>query len=473
MLLNNVMASCFDLWRRPSTQVLLVGCVLFTQPGMFDAITGIGAGGQKASLSWLTNQALATLYGCFAVSGFIGGSVVNTIGAKITFFLGTIGYTLYIGSLWSLDRTGNTGFVVAGGALCGLSAGLLWSVHGMVIMSYPEEKDKAKGFAFTWSLLSIGASIGGLISLLQNLHKADTSGVSTGTYVAFIIIMIVGCFMSLLLLNPQDVRRSDGTALEEFESTSLKRELIDTIKLFRNWKLVALFPAFFSSNFFYSYQFGINAFYFSLRTRALNSMVYWLTQIISTFGLGLILDNGKLRRRTRGLIGLAITCVFVVATWIGGAVFQTQFTNDSPLPNVDFSSPKFGGPFVLYFMYGIADAMWQSWCYWIMGTLSNESYELARCAGFYKAAQSAGSAISFGLSSLDIAFDRQLGANFGMMLFSIPFMVIVALKVNQTSDGKEDEIVVAGNFQEEIKSIDLPYSKKDNNVITIDKYSNA
>lgn len=122
---------------------------------MFDAITAIGAGGQKASLAWLTNQALAALYGCFAVVGFMGGSIVNTLGAKLTFFLGTIGYTLYIGSLWSLDKTGNTGFVVAGGALCGISAGMLWSVHGMVIMSYAEEKDKAKAFALTWSMLSI------------------------------------------------------------------------------------------------------------------------------------------------------------------------------------------------------------------------------------------------------------------------------------------------------------------------------
>lgn len=452
----------FEFWKRPLTQVILVGCVLFTQPGMFDAITGIGAGGQKASLSWLTNQALATLYGCFAVSGFVGGSIVNVLGAKITFFLGTIGYTLYIGSLWSLDRTGNTGFVVAGGALCGLSAGLLWSVHGMVIMSYPLEKDKAKGFALTWSLLSIGASIGGLISLLKNLNTADTSGVSTGTYLAFIIIMLVGCCISLLLLNPQDVRRSDGSALEQFERTNLKQEFIDTIKLFTDWKLLALFPAFFASNFFYSYQFEINAFYFSLRTRALNSMIYWLTQVVGTFGLGLILDNSKLKRRTRGLIGLAITCLLVIGTWIGGAVFQTTFTHDTPSPNVDFKSKNFGGPFVLYFMYGISDAMWQGWCYWIMGTLSNESYKLARCAGYYKAVQSAGSAISFGISSLRIPFNRQFGANFGMMLFSMPLMILVAMKVTQTTYGEEEEVFVPlenQSFHESENHLDIEKPK--------------
>lgn len=233
-----------EIWRRPISQVILVGCVLFTQPGMFDAITAIGAGGQKATLSWLTNQALATLYGCFAVVGFMGGSFVNTLGTRITFFLGTIGYTLYIGSLWCLDETGNTGFVVAGGALCGISAGLLWSVHGMVIMSYPEEKDKAKCFALTWSLLSVGATLGGLISLLQNAQHADTSGVATGTYVAFMCIMLVGLLISLLLLNPKDIRRSDGSKLENFKQTSFKREIVDTCKLaFRGFTFGDVVPS--------------------------------------------------------------------------------------------------------------------------------------------------------------------------------------------------------------------------------------
>lgn len=455
------MKPLMDIWRRPMTQVVLVGCVLFTQPGMFDALTGMGAGGQKASMAYLTNQALASLYGCFAVVGFMGGSIVNTLGAKITFFLGTIGYTLYIGSLWSLERTGNTGFVVAGGALCGISAGLLWAVHGMVIMSYAEEKDKSKAFAFTWSLLSIGATIGGLISLLQNLDKHEASGVSTATYIVLLIIMIVGCGISLLLLNPPSVRRSNGSRLENFKQTSFKREVIDTFKLFLDWKIVMLFPAFFASNFFYSYQFGINAFYYSLRTRSLNSMVYWLTQIIGTFGLSLILDNQKFKRKPRGLVGLAITCVFVIATWAGGAVFQQQFTRSTTPPGVDWTDPQFGGPFVLYFMYGVSDAMWQSWCYWIMGSLSNESYRLARYAGFYKGVQSAGSAVSFGIDSLQVPFIRELGANFAMMLFSMPFMFYVASKVTDTNYTREEEVIPPDYVKEEIEQSalsDLPES---------------
>ncbi|KAA8911966.1 hypothetical protein TRICI_003652 [Trichomonascus ciferrii] len=435
------------IWRLPTTQAVIVGLVLFCQPGMFDSISGVGAGGQEATSVFLTDTSNAVLYACFAVFGFLGGSIVNNIGVRNTFFLGTLGYTIYIGSLWNLDRNGNEAFVIAGGALCGISGGLLWTVHGMVTMSYAEEEDKAKFFALTWSLLSIGATLGGLIPLLQNMHHADTSGVNTDTYVGFLIVMLVGVVLSLTLCDAKQVRRKDGRSLEDFRQTDFKTELMGVLKLVTDKKIMMLLPAFFASNFFYSYQFGINAFYFSLRTRSLNSLVYWLTQVLGTTFIGFVLDNRRIGRRKRGLIGLAIVSIFVLATWSGGAVFQTTFTRESTPPNVDWSDPGFGGPFTLYFMYGMADAMWQSWCYWIMGAITNESYRLARYAGFYKGVQSAGCAISFGIDAAGVPFMNELGANFGMMAFSIPLMVYVACQIVETNYGREPEVIIPAHVE--------------------------
>ncbi|ANB14733.1 membrane transporter (predicted) [Sugiyamaella lignohabitans] len=408
---------------------------------MFDALSGLGAGGQRAASVSLTDEANAALYACFAVVGFFGGSIVNTLGPRYTFFLGTLGYTIYIGSLWSLDRNGNRGFVVAGGVLCGISAGLLWSVHGMITMAYPEEKDKAKGFAITWSLLSIGATLGGLIPLLQNLHRPDDSGVNTGTYLGFLIVMLVGVCVSLTLCDPKAVRRKSGLPLEDFKQTDFRTEIIGVFKLVTDKKIMMLLPAFFASNFFYSYQFGMNAFYFSLRTRSLNSLIYWLTQVIGTFFIGAVLDNHRMGRRKRGLLGLAIVSIFVLGTWAGGVAFQVTFTRKTdPPPNVDWTSSKFGGPFVLYFMYGMSDAMWQSWCYWIMGSLTNETFRLARYAGFYKGIQSAGSAISFGIDAAGTPFMNEVVANFILMGCSIPLMAYVACQTVETNYGLESEI---------------------------------
>ena len=49
---------------------------------------------------------------------------------------------------------------------------------------------------------------------------------------------------------------------------------------------------------------------------------------------------------------------------IGGAVFQSTFTRADPSPLKDWTDSGWAGPFVLYIMYGMADAAFQCYCYW-------------------------------------------------------------------------------------------------------------
>ena len=58
-------------------------------------------------------------------------------------------------------------------------------------MSYPLESERAITFAMQWSLLNIGAALGGLITLIQTLKSGNSEAVGTGTYVAFIVIVLV------------------------------------------------------------------------------------------------------------------------------------------------------------------------------------------------------------------------------------------------------------------------------------------
>jgi hypothetical protein len=145
-----------------------------------------------------------------------------------------------------------------------------------------------------------------------------------------------------------------------------KDELTSIFKLVTDWRIMLLTPAFLASNWFYAYQFALNAAYFSLRSRALNSMMYWLFQMFGSFAISGVLDYKGWERRTRGLVGLSyvvssvikarrmgmadgrIVFVFVIGTWIGGAIFQTTFTRaDAPLL-VDWVDSRWGGPFALY-----------------------------------------------------------------------------------------------------------------------------
>lgn len=76
--------------------------------------------------------------------------------SPLTLQLGSIGYVIYSGSLWSYDRNANEPFVIAAGAILGACAGLLWTAQGCLMMSYPEEKDKGKYVSIFWGIFNVG-----------------------------------------------------------------------------------------------------------------------------------------------------------------------------------------------------------------------------------------------------------------------------------------------------------------------------
>lgn len=100
------------IYYHTATQVCLVGFVCFMCPGMFNALTGLGAGGQVDATS--SANANAALYATFAFFAFFSGSVArsasclrlsdlpssvhNVLGPRLCLLLGTWGYSLYIAS---------------------------------------------------------------------------------------------------------------------------------------------------------------------------------------------------------------------------------------------------------------------------------------------------------------------------------------------------------------------------------------
>ena len=74
-------------------------------------------------------------------------------------------------------------FLIFAGAILGITAALLWSAQGSIMMSYPLEKDKGKAFAVFWAIFQFGSFIGSLIALAINIQSGGLSAVSTSTYI--------------------------------------------------------------------------------------------------------------------------------------------------------------------------------------------------------------------------------------------------------------------------------------------------
>jgi len=117
--------------------------ILFCLPGIYTALTGLGAGGGQSSSADVANKTNAILYGLFALVGLFGGTILNILGPRLSLMIGSVGYPLYVGGLWYYDRSGNSWFPLFSGAVLGCTSGCLWTAAAYVQFTYAEEKHKA------------------------------------------------------------------------------------------------------------------------------------------------------------------------------------------------------------------------------------------------------------------------------------------------------------------------------------------
>jgi hypothetical protein len=88
--------------------------------------------------------------------------------------------------------------------------------------------------------------------------------------------------------------------------------------------------------------------YFSVRARALSSLVSPFFCIIGCFGLGFILDMKKLNQRRRAQIGLIVVVVLNLGVYIWSIVMQVRFNNNSP-GKIDWDDSLYARSFLPYF----------------------------------------------------------------------------------------------------------------------------
>ncbi|KAK3816728.1 MAG: major facilitator superfamily domain-containing protein [Linnemannia elongata] len=371
-------------WNSPLAQVIAVGFICFCCPGMFNALNSLGGGGQVDSK--VTQNANVALYTCFAIFGLLAGAIHNKLGPKWTIFLGCATYVLYAGSLLCYNHTKNGAFTIAAGGILGVGAGLLWTAQGAIMMAYPREQDKGKFIGYFWAIFNAGAVLGSVIAFAINYNVVVAQSLGDSTYIVFISLMAIGL-------------------------PTWTGEVVAVMKLFLDWRMIVLIPMFLSSNWFYSYQFStVNGDYFSTRTKSLNNIFYWFAQIGGSWSFARVLD------------------------------YQGSFTLSSPKGNHDYTEgASYVGPLFLYMFYGLNDAAWQTYCYWLMGALSNDVTILSRYAGFYKCIQSSGAAIAWRINVVKTPFMTELIICFALLVASLPGALFLTMRIKDHSDEPTSE----------------------------------
>ncbi|OAD78679.1 hypothetical protein PHYBLDRAFT_18519 [Phycomyces blakesleeanus NRRL 1555(-)] len=438
----------------PHFQIFLVGFICFCCPGMFNALNGIGGGGRSSTDA--ANNANTALSVTFTVCSLIGAPAYNIFGNRII-IPAALAYVLYVGSYLSTSDE----FTIATGAILGIGAGFLWTAQAGIMMSYPAEEDKGKAFSMFWMIFNLGATLGAAIPLGNDWSNAKGT-VNNSTYIAFMVVMAFGASMAIALLPASKVIRKDGTAVSSHKFSNWRREAIEVFKLFKDWRMLILIPLFAGSNWFYTYQFQVynGGGYFNLRARGLNNLLYWLFQIIGGGFFGWLLDQGFLGdRRRRAYIGNTIVFVVLVALWTGCIFIQRRFDRDSVhapgFQEMDVYDSGYAGMAIEYAFFGLADAIYQGFIYWLLGTMTNDSERCARYGGFYKTIQNAANAIASQVDATKTPYDVELYVVFalngvGLLLSYVVCATVTTVTVEEIdnlADGHNAEVSVGGKIQ--------------------------
>lgn len=228
----------------------------------------------------------------------------------------------------------------------------------------------------------------------QNINVTSNSTVSDGTYVGFIVLTFVGGLLAWFLVDAKSVVRDDGSRVIVMKHPTAVSEIVGVWQTLVNdpW-IILLWPMFFASNWFYTYQFNdVNLAQFNTRTRALNNVLYWSAQIVGAIIFGTFLDTKYLRRTTRAKAGWAALFVITMVIWVrstswvqntadpsqgGGYDFQKGYTreqvSDPNYVKMDWTTPGYVGPMFLYIFYGLYDAAWQTTIYWYGPDVTSEA----------------------------------------------------------------------------------------------------
>nr|GLL31722.1 UNC93-like protein 1 [Ipomoea trifida] len=317
----------------------------------------MSGGGQVDTTA--VNNANTTLYTAFAVFGILGGGIYNILGPRTTLLAGCSTYVLYAGSFLYYNHHKHQAFAVVVGALLGVGAGLLWAAQGVIMTSYPPHNQKGIYISLFWSIFSLGGITGGFIPFFSNFRRNDAVSVNDGTYIGFMVFMSAGTLLSLAILHPSRITRDDSSECTNIRFSSVAVESREILRLFFKWEMILLLPASWASNFFYTYQFNnVNGVLFNLRMRGLNTVFYFVAQMMGLVFIGFVMDSSFKRRRTRGLVGIATVAAVGTAIWGGGLAKQLDYSQEHPHEHrLDFKDGvEFAGQFVLYFGYGLLDS---------------------------------------------------------------------------------------------------------------------
>ncbi|KAL6354956.1 hypothetical protein LRP88_12314 [Fusarium phalaenopsidis] len=400
--------SRFTRWyRSPLFNVIIVGLISFTQPGIWNALNNTGAGGQQEP--YLVNGANSLTFGIMVFGCSLFGILANKIGLKWVLIIGTLGYAPYSAALYTNNRYG-----------------VEWTVETGIWLGLRE----------------LGQLIGSSIQLSLNVKSGKRGRVGYTTYLVLIALQCLGLPLAFLISPPEKVIRSDGSRLPH---TKTKKSVKDQAKkwaaLLRRKQFYLLIPILVGFNWNSTYLGIYLVNYFSVRSRTLASLTSGIAATAANIFWGWFFDLKAISRPRLARITWVFLAVFMTALFGWQFAMELEYRGANPPVTLDWDLPGFGRGFAVQVLF--MNESHYMFVYWILGTFFDDVETLTLAVGLVRSFESLGSCLAFGVGAAKVAPLTNLIVAFVMFCISLPstsFAVfLVPERPSENALGKDDD----------------------------------
>lgn len=234
-------------------------------------------------------------------------------------------------------------------------------------------------------------------SLSKNHKEGQEGGVTPSTYIVFVIIEALAFPFAFLIVHLHDVVRSDGTRPLVSPTLPFKQELRQIKKTFAS-SLILLSAFWALWSFFYSGSWSTYlAINFSVRARALSSLISPFLCILGCFALGFLLDAKQLSQRSRAQLGLLVVVVLNIGVYIWSIVMESSLRRNRG--TIDWDDGLYARSFLPYFFVQTTGPLSQSYMYWLLSSFATDAQSNVRNGAAFRCIEAIGQAISYGMNT--------------------------------------------------------------------------
>ncbi|OBT81517.1 hypothetical protein VE02_09755 [Pseudogymnoascus sp. 03VT05] len=378
-------------------QMILFGALSFVGPAMSDAISNLGGGG--LSTPFLAN--LATSLN--AASGFFvalcGGPLINKLGIRWACVLAGVAMPLagsgyYVSARWGVDW-----YLLVSRVVGGVFDGFLYVAETTAMLSYPDQNDRG------------------------------------------LFLECTGVIWAFMLSPTSKVRHRDGSKAATSTDISWGAEFKALWKHLQNRKTwLMFFPAFYS--FFYGGTLGTYlGLHFSVRARALSSLITPTVTIPMVVAYGRLMDQQRWSQMHRAWIGVLIWLIPQVGCFIWIGIEYSKFGTEKAALDYVLNTRQWAEAYLPYLLIFTTGYLTQLSLYWILGTFSTDVKSSARTGGLFRAFETLGQAVSYAINSNAAADPRvALYVNCGLLVAVVPCLVVLVGMVPERPVGFDVDV---------------------------------